>query len=184
MVEAKTSAAKRVAQLSMEEIKKLAGHFDDDGFYLLDEGGFYDPAGFHYDKNGVDAVGGFYNSAGVYIAPKKNAAEAHQLNDDGRSVLCLKLTQEEIKTKEGAFDQDGFFILSDNSYYDPLGYFFDKDGYDTVGGKYDDQGFYVHPQYYSHEAAYGEDLEDYTLDEEEDWAEEDQPHLNDSDFER
>ena len=77
----------------MEEIKKLAGHFDDDGFYILDEGGFYDPAGFYYDKNGVDAVGGFYNSAGVYIAPKKND---HQLNEDGRSVLCLKLTPEEI----------------------------------------------------------------------------------------
>jgi len=49
----------------------LEGHYDDDGFYLLDEGGFYDPDGFHYDKNGIDAIGGFYDSSGVYIAPKK-----------------------------------------------------------------------------------------------------------------
>lgn len=51
----------------------MAGFYDEDGFYLLEEAGdgFYDPHGFHYDKNGIDAIGGFYNSAGVYIAPKK-----------------------------------------------------------------------------------------------------------------
>jgi hypothetical protein len=73
MVEAikdkKNSAA--LVKLEQEEIQKLAGHYDDDGFYLLDEGGFYDPEGFYYDKNGIDAVGGFYDSSGIYIAPKK-----------------------------------------------------------------------------------------------------------------
>jgi len=33
--------------------------------------------------------------------------------------------KEDIASKEGAFDEDGFFILADKSYYDPLGYFFD-----------------------------------------------------------
>ena len=66
--------------------------------------------------------------------------------------------------------------------YDPLGYYFDKDGYDTVGGKYDDEGFYVHPPSYANEAEYGEDLEDYTLDDgdeygDEDYGEEEQSHL-------
>ena len=183
MVEAKNNTAHQgVVKLGIDEIKKLPGHFDNDGFYILDEGGFYDPDGFHYDKNGVDAVGGFYNKAGMYIAPQKNANQ--QLNEDGRSVLCVKLSPAAICTKEGAYDGDGFFIMADKSMYDPLGYFFDKDGYDTAGGKYDERGYYVHPEYYQHEAAHGDDLEDYTLDEEEDFVEEDQAHLNDSDFER
>ena len=63
----------RLIKLSMEEIQKFPGHLDDDGFYILDEGGFYDPHGFYYDKDGIDAIGGFYNNAGVYIAPKKAA---------------------------------------------------------------------------------------------------------------
>ncbi len=186
MVEAikdkKNSAA--LVKLEQEEIQKLAGHYDDDGFYLLDEGGFYDPEGFYYDKNGIDAVGGFYDSSGIYIAPKKQAGTL-QLNDEGRSILCIKLTKEEIASKEGAYDEDGFYILTDKSYYDPLGYFFDRDGYDTVGGRYDDDGFYIQPSSSAGEAAYGEDLEEYTLDEEEEWDEdEDQPHLADSDFDR
>lgn len=190
MVEAKKRESKLV-QLDKEEIEKLGGHYDKDGFYLLDEGGFYDPEGYHYDENGIDAIGGFYDNAGVYIAPKKNVG-SHTLDQNGRSVLCVKLTEEEIKTKEGAFDEDGFYILPDKSYYDPLGYFFDKDGYDTVGGKYDDQGYYIHPVADVNEAAYGEDLEDYTLDEEEgddyyaeDYGdEESQAHMQDTDFER
>ena len=133
----------------------------------MDEGGFYDPSGFHYDKNGVDAVGGFYDSSGVYIAPKR-AAGSLTLNDDGRSVLCVKLSKEESEAKGGgAYDDDGFYILEDKSYYDPLGYYFDCDGYDTVGGKYDEVGYYMHPSAFAHEAAYGEDLEGYTLDDEE-----------------
>lgn len=82
----------------------------------------------------------------------------------------MKLTAEEIKAIEGgALDEDGFYILADKSFYDPLGYFFDKDGYDTVGGRYDDEGYYIHPHAYAHEAEYGEDLEDYTLDDEDDY---------------
>ena len=118
---------------------------DKDGFYILDEGGFYDPEGFHYDENGVDAVGGFYDSSGVYIVPKKTAGDL-ALNEDGRSVACVKLTKAEIDALgTGAYDEDGFYILADKSYYDPLGYYFDKDGFDTVGGRYDDDGYYVHP---------------------------------------
>ena len=168
----------RLVKLSPEEFQKFPGHFDEDDFYILDEGGFYDPTGFHYDKHGVDATGGFYDSGGVYIAPKKITGSL-TLNEDGRSVLCIKLTTEEIAAKEGgSFDEDGFFIMEDKSCYDPLGYFFDKDGYDTVGGKYDDEGYYMHPHVNAHEAEYGEDLEDYTLDDEDDYdygEEEDQP---------
>lgn len=100
----------RLVKLTPEEFEKFPGHYDDDGFYILDEGGFYDPAGFYYDKNGVDAIGGFYDSSGVYIAPKKISGSL-TLNEDGRSVLCVKKTAEEIQALEGgAFDEDGFYI--------------------------------------------------------------------------
>ena len=105
----------RLVKLSAEEFEKFPGHYDDDGFYILNEGGFYDPAGFYYDKNGVDAIGGFYNNSGVYIAPKKTSGSL-TLNEDGRSVLCVRLTAEEVKATEGgAFDEDGFYILPDKS---------------------------------------------------------------------
>lgn len=158
----------KLTKLDKEAIEKLTGHYDKDSFYLLDKGGFYDPEGFHYDENGIDAIGGFYDNSGVYIAPKQGVG-SQTYNEDGRSVLCVKLSKEEIKAREGgAFDEDGFYIMADKSYYDPLGYYFLPDGYDTVGGKYDDEGFYLHPVSCANEAAYGEDLEDYTLDDDED----------------
>ena len=80
----------RLVKLTKEEIEKLVGHYDEDGFYILETGGFYDTQGFHYDKNGVDAIGGFYDSSGVYIAPKKHAG-SHEMNADGRSLLAVKL---------------------------------------------------------------------------------------------
>lgn len=44
----------------------------------------------------------------------------------------------------GAYDVDGFYVLkADGSYYDPLGYFFDKNGFDAVGGTYDAEGYYI-----------------------------------------
>jgi len=189
MVEPKINP-QRLTKTSREQIEKLKGHFDNDGFYILDKGGFYDPEGFHYDENGVDAIGGFYDKSGRYIAPKKLVG-TDTYNEDGRSILCIKLSQKEIEAlTDGAFDADGFYILTDKSFYDPLGYYFDKDGYDTVGGKYDDEGFYEHPPSFTNEAAHGDDLEDYTLDEEygdEDYdygEEDDQPHMKDNDFER
>ena len=107
-------------------------------------------------------------------------------NKDGRSVVAVKLSKAEIEAKPGAYDDDGFYIMEDKSFYDPLGYYFDEQGYDTVGGRYDSDGFYVHPSQNMHEAAHGEDLEDYTLDDENDdyGEEEEQPQLNDDDFER
>jgi len=42
------------AKLSKEQIEQLPGKYDEDGFYLLDEGGFYDPCGVHFDKDGYD----------------------------------------------------------------------------------------------------------------------------------
>jgi len=53
--------------LSKEAIEQLKGKYDEDGFYLLDEGGFYDPCGAYFDKDGRDAHYGFYDDSGVYV---------------------------------------------------------------------------------------------------------------------
>lgn len=45
----------------------------------------------------------------------------------------------------GNLDQDGFYILKDGSFYDPFGFYFDQNGLDEAGGKYDDEGYYVSP---------------------------------------
>lgn len=44
-----------------EEIHKLNGHLDQDGFYILEDGAFYDPQGYYFDKQGFDALGGRYD---------------------------------------------------------------------------------------------------------------------------
>ena len=45
----------------------------------------------------------------------------------------------------GYYDGLGFYILPDNQgFYDPDGYYFDKDGFDEFGGSYDERGYY-HP---------------------------------------
>ena len=36
------------------EIKAFKGCFDDDGFYLLEEGGFFDPWGYKFELNSED----------------------------------------------------------------------------------------------------------------------------------
>jgi hypothetical protein len=58
-------------KLSISEIERLDGHYDKDGFYLLREGGFYDPLGFHFNKDGQDAQGGSYDEQGIYCAAAK-----------------------------------------------------------------------------------------------------------------
>ena len=55
---------KKLKPISNDEIKRKEGKFDEDGFFILTEGGFYDPAGYYYNKDGKDAVGGYYNEKG------------------------------------------------------------------------------------------------------------------------
>lgn len=123
--------------MTKDEIQKLNpdGTFDEDGFYILKEGDFYDPLGYYFDKDGYDESGGRYDDDGFYIP-----APAHVSDDRGQS-----LTKEEVLAlhPEGKFDDDGFYHLKDGDYFDPLGYYFKSDGYDANGGRYDDEGFYI-----------------------------------------
>ena len=40
---------------------------------------------------------------------------------------------------EGDYDEDGFFITPNGSFWDPDGVYFNRDGYDKHGGYYDDK---------------------------------------------
>jgi hypothetical protein len=56
--------------LEIEEIELLDGEFDEQGFFQLDEGGFYDPHGFYFDADGFDEVGGYYDEYDNYVDPQ------------------------------------------------------------------------------------------------------------------
>ena len=46
---------------------------------------------------------------------------------------------------KGKYDADGFYILSTGEYFDPEGYYFNKQGFDEFGGYYDKNGEYIAP---------------------------------------
>jgi hypothetical protein len=74
---------------SKEEIEKQAGKYDEDSFYILDAGGFYDPNGHYFDKDGFDASGGRYDDDGLYVPGNLIAGFS-------RSDKLIALTKEEI----------------------------------------------------------------------------------------
>lgn len=124
-------------KLTKTEIEKLDGQYDDDGFYLLKAGGFYDPCGQYFNKDGYDEDGGRYDDNGFYIkVPERLAKDGISLQ---KPVLKPDLPQ------GGSYDEDNFYIMPDKSFYDPFGFYFDPEGLDQAGGKYDDEGYYVSP---------------------------------------
>lgn len=50
-----------------------------------------------------------------------------------------------MQKHEGKFDADGFYILKGGDYYDPEGFYFNKQGFDEFGGYYDKNGDYLAP---------------------------------------
>ncbi len=89
-------------------------------------------------------------------------------------------TKEDIEQHEGYYDEDGFYVMGDGSFYDPNGYYFDQEGYDEFGGYYEN-GYYVPGPDYAEEyyrrfnEVYGQeddeceyDIEDYFSEEEND----------------
>lgn len=56
-------------QHTKEEKESFPGKYDEDGFYILTEGGFFDPEGYKFDKKGYDEIGGFYDEEGQYVSP-------------------------------------------------------------------------------------------------------------------
>ena len=64
---------------TVEEIEKQKGEYDKDGFYILEDGSFYDPKGYYFDAEGYDAYAGYYDEYGYYV-PGDNYAEDYYLN--------------------------------------------------------------------------------------------------------
>lgn len=114
------------------------GEYDDDEFYILEDGDFFDPFGYYFDEFGMDANNGHYDDDGFYIT---GIESAH------RERATKPCSKEEIEKEEGKYDDDGFYKLADEKgFYDPLGYYFNNEGYDEVGGYYDHYGLYIDPE--------------------------------------
>lgn len=47
-----------------------------------------------------------------------------------------------VDKNEGKFDEYGFYILPDGSFYDNHRYYFDAEGYDEYGGYYENGRYY------------------------------------------
>ena len=58
-------------------------------------------------------------------------------------MVDSRLSREQIEKLEGSYDEDGFYILKAGGFYDPVCQYFNKDGYDEEGGRYDDNGVYL-----------------------------------------
>ena len=90
----------------------------------MKEGGFFDPLGYQYNKEGKDQLGGYYDTEGYYVKPKGKFIPFEHTNK------AEPLTQEEIESFEGHYDKDEFYHLKSGGFYDIAGFYFDKDGFD------------------------------------------------------
>jgi hypothetical protein len=70
------------------------------------------------------------------------------------------LDPEEIEAISGDYDEHDFYILDAGGFYDPHGHFFDAEGFDEVGGFYDDNDCYVPPSKQDLDDLYGEEGHD------------------------
>jgi hypothetical protein len=61
-----------------EEIEAQKGKYDEDGFYILDEGGFYDDMGYYFNKEGFDEFGGFYDQETGYYVPGDSVKQEYE----------------------------------------------------------------------------------------------------------
>ena len=113
----------------------------------MEDGDFYDPLGVYFDVEGYDEFGGYYDEAGYYVAPRPIRV------DRNGNPLPVTSKAKIMENKDGKYDGDGFFILKGGDFYDPLGYYFDQDGFDAAGGSYDNEGFYISPTHFEEELA-------------------------------
>jgi len=51
-------------EFTKQEIESYEGKYDEDGFYILPKGDFFDPEGFYFNESGFDGIGGYYDAHG------------------------------------------------------------------------------------------------------------------------
>ena len=62
----------------------------------------------------------------------------------------------------GEYDNDGFFVTPNGSFWDPDGVYFNKEGYDKHGGRYDSDGEYMPGEGWDEKNnCYESEIEDY-----------------------
>lgn len=71
--------------ISKEEMEKMTGEYEDDGFYVLEAGGYYDLNGYYFDKDGYDAYGGYYEN-GYYVPGPEHAEEYYRRYEEAYGV--------------------------------------------------------------------------------------------------
>ena len=67
----------------------MDGQYDDDDFYILALGGFVDPDGYQFDKEGYDALGGYYDGR-IYVQPDQSFEDARQKTVTPQSSIIDK----------------------------------------------------------------------------------------------
>lgn len=89
---------------SKQEREQHPGKYDDDGFYLLDDGGFFDDLGYFFDKDGFNEIGGFYDPGhGNYISPNDFDEDYNKRLEEYYDELCIS---DDESDKEGENAQD------------------------------------------------------------------------------
>jgi hypothetical protein len=56
----------------------MKGYYDKYGFFILEDGSFYDPYGYYFDAEGYDEYGGFYDDYGYYVPGDDYAEEYYR----------------------------------------------------------------------------------------------------------
>eukprot|EP00345_Euplotes_harpa_P014017 CAMPEP_0168341502 /NCGR_PEP_ID=MMETSP0213-20121227/14736_1 /TAXON_ID=151035 /ORGANISM="Euplotes harpa, Strain FSP1.4" /LENGTH=257 /DNA_ID=CAMNT_0008348019 /DNA_START=13 /DNA_END=786 /DNA_ORIENTATION=- len=81
-----------------EEVE--GGNYDDNGFYRLSGGDFYDPDGVYFDKDGKDKYGGYYDEEFLYH-PGKEYLDMVKVIQDEHQLL------EQFGINDGGVEEDG-----------------------------------------------------------------------------
>eukprot|EP00345_Euplotes_harpa_P016902 CAMPEP_0168342490 /NCGR_PEP_ID=MMETSP0213-20121227/15425_1 /TAXON_ID=151035 /ORGANISM="Euplotes harpa, Strain FSP1.4" /LENGTH=264 /DNA_ID=CAMNT_0008349397 /DNA_START=13 /DNA_END=807 /DNA_ORIENTATION=- len=81
-----------------EEVE--GGKYDDNGFYRLPGGDFYDPDGVYFDKDGKDKYGGYYDKEFLYHPGKEYLAMVKAIQDEHQFL-------EQFGVNDGGEEEDG-----------------------------------------------------------------------------
>lgn len=88
-----------------EEVE--GGEYDDQGFYRLPDGDFYDPDGVYFNKEGKDKYGGYYDEEFNYIASKEYTDLLKEINEEHNILAEYGLDGEGDEEGEGEGDDKG-----------------------------------------------------------------------------
>ena len=84
-----------------EEVE--GGEYDDNGFYRLPGGDYYDPDGVYFDKDGKDKYGGFYDKEFNYHPSKEYEDMVQAIQDEH---CLLEQLGQEVEEEEDVIEED------------------------------------------------------------------------------